>query len=433
MWKPHTLLLIPILLSPISGFQIDAITAYNTSSPFPHLLPPDHLICPLPSSQNPWSLPPLCPPPRQSSSSSSSSSSSLNDDEEDDEDEDPSPDCIFTSQQFRSSQGLSVITSPYLASVLLPALSDTSLPPSLPPSPGPSRVPWKIQPLPGRGMGLVATSKIQKHSRIMLGYPVLVVRLDFINGGRYSSKKKREMLDEAVDRLGGGVKKKILGLARSGQNKGDGVILDVLKTNGFGIEVGGEQHLGLFIEGSRVNHNCRPNAFWRYVPSAMAMEVVALRNIQPGEEVAHSYAPLGYTHEERKAVLRQWGFQCRCALCSAPPAERELADSRRERILEIHQLLSKASDIQSSRRIDQLVKEATTLIELEELHPQLVEYYVQFAKAYMMINDLKNGRHYIKKADEMWLFYGGEEHENVEGMNELWATLEEAEREAEDD
>ena len=99
-------------------------------------------------------------------------------------------------------------------------------------------------------MGLVATSKIQKHSRIMLGYPVLVVRLDFINGGRYSSKKKREMLDEAVDRLGGGVKKKILGLARSGQNKGDGVILDVLKTNGFGIEVGGEQHLGLFIEGS---------------------------------------------------------------------------------------------------------------------------------------------------------------------------------------
>ena len=73
------------------------------------------------------------------------------------------------------------------------------------------------------------------------------------------------------------------------------------------------------------------------------------------------------------------------------------------------------------------------LIELEELHPQLVEYYVQFAKAYMMINDLKKARHYIKKADEMWLFYGGEEHENVEGMKELWATLEEAEREAEDD
>lgn len=58
------------------------------------------------------------------------------------------------------------------------------------------------------------------------------------------------MLDAAVDRLGEGMRRAILKLARSEKNKGDGVILDILKTNGFGIEVGGEQHLGLFIEGS---------------------------------------------------------------------------------------------------------------------------------------------------------------------------------------
>ncbi|KAK4161892.1 SET domain-containing protein 5, partial [Cladorrhinum sp. PSN259] len=268
----------------------------------------------------------------------------------------------------------------------------------------------------------------------MLGFPVLVVRLDFINGERYTSRQKTEMLEEAVDRLGEGVKSEVLKLAQSPEgprSKSDGVILDILKTNGFGIDVAGVQHLGLYVEGSRVNHNCRPNAFWRYVGSQMAMEVVALRNIQPGEEVAHSYAPLGYTHEERKAVLRQWGFQCRCALCSAPPAERQLADSRRERILEIHQILRKASELQSTRRVDELVREAMTLIELEELHPQLVEYYAQFANAYIMINELKKARDYVQKADDMWLFYGGEEHENVEGMKELWDALEEAEREVE--
>lgn len=64
--------------------------------------------------------------------------------------------------------------------------------------------------------------------------------------------------------------------------------MDVLRTNGFGIEIAGEGHLALFLEGSRVNHNCRPNAFWRWVPSKMAMEVVALRGIGKGEEVAHS-------------------------------------------------------------------------------------------------------------------------------------------------
>lgn len=64
--------------------------------------------------------------------------------------------------------------------------------------------------------------------------------------------------------------------------------MDVLRTNGFGIEIAGEGHLALFLAGSRVNHNCRPNAFWRWVPSKMAMEVVALRGIGKGEEVAHS-------------------------------------------------------------------------------------------------------------------------------------------------
>ncbi|KAK3984254.1 hypothetical protein QBC44DRAFT_388955 [Cladorrhinum sp. PSN332] len=388
-----SLLLLPLPIHASS--QIYQTTPYNPSSLFPLHLPPPLQTCPLPSNPNPWSLQPLCPQPH----------------------------CIFTSLPFRSSQGISLITLPHLAASLIPTLSHPYIPPST--------VPWEITPLPGRGLGLLAKTKIKKHDQIMFGFPVLVVRLDFINGGRYTSKQKRRMLEEAVDRLGEEMKGKVLGLARSpeaGRNERDGPILDILKTNGFGVDVDGVQHLGLFVEGSEII-----SAFWRYVGSQMAMEVVALRNIQPGEEIAHSYAPLGYTHEERKAVLRQWGFQCRCALCSAPPVERQLADSRRERILEIHQILSKASDMQNTRRVDELVREATTLIELEELHPQFVEYYQQFAKAYMMINELKKAREYVKMADEMWLFYGGEEHENVEGMKELWAMLEEAEREAEDD
>ncbi|KAK0702557.1 hypothetical protein B0T21DRAFT_321423 [Apiosordaria backusii] len=267
----------------------------------------------------------------------------------------------------------------------------------------------------------------------MVGFPVLIVRLEFINGDRYSAKNKRKMLDVAVAQLPRETRKKVEGLARSNPSNKKDWIVDVLRTNGFGIEIAGEGHLALFVEGSRVNHNCRPNAFWRWVPSKMAMEVVALRGVGKGEEVAHSYAPLGYTHEQRKAVLEPWGFQCQCALCSAPPREREIADSRRERILEIYQTLSKAADLESVERVDQLVKEAILLIEREELQPQLVEYYAHFARAYIEINELKKAREYIHRADDMWLLYGGEEHENVEGMAELWKLLEEAEMEAEDD
>jgi hypothetical protein len=76
--------------------------------------------------------------------------------------------------------------------------------------------------------------------------------------------------------------------------------------------------------------------------------------------------------------------------------------------------------------------EAMGLIEQEELRPQLVEYYQQFAKAYLMVNDLKRARAFVAEADKAWVLYGGEQHENIDGMRELWETLEEAEKGAED-
>jgi hypothetical protein len=72
------------------------------------------------------------------------------------------------------------------------------------------------------------------------------------------------------------------------------------------------------------------------------------------------------------------------------------------------------------------------LIEQEELRPQVVEYYQQFAKAYLMVNDLGRARAFVVETEKMWSLYGGEEHENIGGMRELWQTLEEAEREAEE-
>jgi hypothetical protein len=76
--------------------------------------------------------------------------------------------------------------------------------------------------------------------------------------------------------------------------------------------------------------------------------------------------------------------------------------------------------------------EAMGLIEQEELRPQLVEYYQQFAKAYLMVNDLKRARAFVAETDKAWVLYGGEQHENIDGMRELWKTLKEAEKGAED-
>jgi ClpP class serine protease len=69
------------------------------------------------------------------------------------------------------------------------------------------------------------------------------------------------------------------------------------------------------------------------------------------------------------------------------------------------------------------------LIEQEELDPQLVEYYQQFARAFLETNDLERARQAVSEADRLWRVYGGEEHENVDGIRELWQALREAEAE----
>jgi hypothetical protein len=79
------------------------------------------------------------------------------------------------------------------------------------------------------------------------------------------------------------------------------------------------------------------------------------------------------------------------------------------------------------------VHEALTVIDEEDLRPQLVEYYQQFARAYLMKNNLGKARVFVAETDKMWRLYGGEEHENLDGIRQLWQALEEAETAAEED
>lgn len=101
-------------------------------------------------------------------------------------------------------------------------------------------------------------------------------------------------------------------------------------------------------------------------------------------------------------------------------------------MLDIHKTLGQASEL-TNQRVNELVHEALKIIGEEDLQPQLVEYYQQFAKAYLMIKDFVKAREFVAKADKMWRFYGGEEHENLDGMRALWEALEEAETEAEEE
>lgn len=199
------------------------------------ILRPVEGTCPLANNWLPWSQEPFCLEPGDDDSSAPA-------------------DCVFTLATFRGNQGISLITTPDLAASLTEQLDDSHVSPRLKrqlSSPGEHQqdntTAYEIKDFPGRGKGLVAKYGFAKHDVVMAGFPVLVIRLDFINEDRYTLRQKRLMTKRSVTQLPPEQKKSIMGLARS---TGGDPIMDALRTNGFGVEIEGVQHLALFTDGS---------------------------------------------------------------------------------------------------------------------------------------------------------------------------------------
>lgn len=147
-----------------------------------------------------------------------------------------------------------MITTPALAASLVDFLDDATVSPRFRGDlAGPNRTQqyqdakYEVRDLPGRGKGLVAAQRFSQLETILVGFPVLIVRIDFVNQDRYTERQKRRLMRASVDRLPAAQKEAVMALARS---TGGEPILDILRTNGFGVEIGGVQHLALFPDGS---------------------------------------------------------------------------------------------------------------------------------------------------------------------------------------
>ncbi|KAL2268292.1 hypothetical protein VTJ83DRAFT_3138 [Remersonia thermophila] len=196
---------------------------------------PHHSTCPTPTDFSPWLQQPFCLDPADS-------------------DDSGPPDCVFTSASFRGNQGVSIITTPELAASMVEYLDDSQVSAELKwhmindeQLNGNKTRGYTIRDMPGRGKGAVAIRKLARHETVMVGFPAFIVRLDFLNDGRYTERQQRLMMKKAVHQLHPEQQRSIMSLARS---TGGEPILDVLRTNGFGIDIGGAQHLAVFVDGS---------------------------------------------------------------------------------------------------------------------------------------------------------------------------------------
>ncbi|KAI1455486.1 SET domain-containing protein [Annulohypoxylon moriforme] len=414
---------IAIINWPFSFAQLlDSSTCSSDSHRIHHALP----ICPVPVDEEsaaetgawaPWKRRPYCLEPFMQ------------------DDDVTGPEfCLYTFAPFRGDQALSVITTPVLAATMVDALDDSAVPPGLRTHPsnslgaeGKRDLAFTVDDVPGKGKGLLAKRGIKKWDIVLVDHPALLAHMDIFDV--LGSEIREDILEQALKQLPEEQREGIMALERS---MGGEPIEDILKTNIFGVELGFEiPHLGLFPITSRINHDCRPNVFWRYSVRTLAVEVIAMRDIEPGEEITQSYVPLGLSYQDRTDDLRNWGFTCTCSLCAAGKRERAASDKHRQHLQHIYYSLNEGASGRSNitaAAVGELADEMESLVHEEGLEAQLLVYYGVVARAYMRVGELGVARKYVDLSEDLWMRYAGDEQDYQAGMQQLRHELTEREK-----
>lgn len=183
---------------------------------------------------------------------------------------------------------------------------------------GPS--PFTVEPLPGKGFGLLATRQLPFGSTLLLEKPVLRVARctseEFLpnpsEGPSAEEGSLKRCLDSQFALLDDQTQDAVMALADCFSETKS--LAGIFYTNSLPA---GED-IVLCPTASRLNSSCRPNAVFRWCELSDCIEVKALRDMEPSEEICIYYAGdlRKSTMERHETLLRRWQFRCDCKACS---------------------------------------------------------------------------------------------------------------------
>ncbi|RDX47167.1 SET domain-containing protein [Lentinus brumalis] len=194
----------------------------------------------------------------------------------------------------------------------------------------PSPPVYKIVPIDGAGLGMVATADITAGEVIVRERPLLL-----------SPKALPTQDREALACLTVGLvqfmnpenRRAFYALknckGKTMPTEEDGII----NTNSFmcgPFPTYEGRYCGVARECSRANHSCSPNAKHCFDPATLTQSLRAFRDIRAGEEITVSYIDFYLPSEKRKEELkRRYFFDCRCAACRLTGQARQQSDTAR--------------------------------------------------------------------------------------------------------
>lgn len=168
--------------------------------------------------------------------------------------------------------------------------------------------------------------------------------------------------------------------------------------------------------------------FSRFSSTTLGMEVVAYRDIEPGEELTFSCkyfsqakreliltcdldTPLNLMSEQRQSLIREWGFNCTCSLC-ASTHESAASDRRRGRIQDLLGELDRP-EIRNHAAVEKRVSEILDLCEKEAMAAQVGDFYTIVAEVYSSMGDMNSARKYGELALKELKHFAGYDHDRT--------------------
>ncbi|KAA1066120.1 hypothetical protein PGT21_022050 [Puccinia graminis f. sp. tritici] len=174
-----------------------------------------------------------------------------------------------------------------------------------------------------------------------------------------------------------------------------------------------------------LNHDCRPNVGYRFNNVTIQVEMHALREIAPGEELSISYITLVQSREKRRKSLHgTYGFHCGCSQCSLSDAESEASDQRVEKIRELWDVISdwdssppstpamadEILELFKAERMDVVMEEPYTMASLVYNSWGLTHQARQFSALAISYGVYTHDKTWLETSSHLPLIYDPESH-----------------------
>ncbi|WYZ40108.1 hypothetical protein EsH8_IV_000449 [Colletotrichum jinshuiense] len=280
---------------------------------------------------------------------------------------------------------------------------------------------FEVAKVPGKDYGLVATIPIRRGEIILRETASLLI--DYAAFSHVPTEDMKKMQAHAVDYLPFNHRGQWLNMSSHGY-QGDhlSMVDKILVTNSFDVEMDDakrdDDFYAVFVNTSRMNHDCRPNVDYWFDPRTLTQRTVAIRDIIPGEELTLSYIDPMQSREARRDRLHStWGFHCSCHHCMQDRLKTEESDRRIEQIASLREEFNDYTP--ASRATPQMAELLISLYEQEQNWSLLSEAYTLAAIEYNGIGEPWLATKYARLAVEYGLTTLWEGHGDVVEMNKL--------------